>query len=668
MNYLQPYLDYFSAHPGWAITFVFLIAFGEALLIIGLFVPSTAVLVGAGILVGTGQLPFWPVFIAATVGAIAGDQISYWAGRLYGQRLKTFWPLSHYPQLVARGEEFVRGHGGKSIALGRFVPGVKAVVPGIVGMFGMGQIYFASINFASGIIWAAAHVLPGILIGQGLAFAGELSGRLVFVLLILLVSVGFAGYLIRVVVAALSPYLTHGLWRLSRWAGGRPGPFMRRLSRAISPENPRSLLVVVFAAVTFVGAIALINLIVDVVSEDAFSNADVSIFNLMKEMRNAPADELMITLTMLGDTLVMTVLSVTIIVWLMWRRAYRAAIAATIAIVAGKIFVPILKYGIQRARPIELYGGAEQFSFPSGHATMAALIFGILAVLVGHALGRWSRSLVYAMCTVLVVAIAYSRVYLGVHWLSDVLGGLLFGAVMAAAFGIAIEAVPPRRIRPVGLFATSLIAFVLAGAIHVSWSYEEAEDIYAPQPHIVTVSLAQWSSDGWKAIPKRRIDLVGKVGETFLIQYAGSYDALRLAAAERGWSETPKWTWRQSIPYLNPNATLAALPPRPALHEGLKAKITLIRPVSDVEREVLRIFKTDVMIANRDRRVPLYLVSLTRETLRRSLNLYAVPRSVVAKYDERKAVLFEFGKSRRLLVLAENEVNKLRQGLFLAVP
>src|SRR5688500_4755235 len=105
MEYVQSYLDYFSQNPEWAIAVVFLIAFGEALLIIGLFVPSTAVLVGAGILVGTGHLGFWPVFFATAVGAILGDQLSYWAGRLFGERLKTMWPLSHYPQLVATGED-----------------------------------------------------------------------------------------------------------------------------------------------------------------------------------------------------------------------------------------------------------------------------------------------------------------------------------------------------------------------------------------------------------------------------------------------------------------------------------------------------------------------------------------------------------------------------------
>jgi membrane protein DedA with SNARE-associated domain len=57
MEQIQPYLDYFSANPGWALAVVFLIAFGEALLIIGLFVPSTVILVSAGMLVSsrTGQ-------------------------------------------------------------------------------------------------------------------------------------------------------------------------------------------------------------------------------------------------------------------------------------------------------------------------------------------------------------------------------------------------------------------------------------------------------------------------------------------------------------------------------------------------------------------------------------------------------------------------------------
>jgi undecaprenyl-diphosphatase len=667
MNYIQPYLEYFSQNPGWAIAIAFLIAFGEALLIIGLFVPSTAVLVGAGMLVGTGHLEFWPVFLATAAGAIAGDQVSYWAGRLFGERLKTLWPLNHYPQLVARGEDFVRGHGGKSIAIGRFVPGVKAVVPGIVGMLGMGQAYFAVVNFSSGLVWAAAHIFPGILLGTGLALAGELSGRLVFVLLVLLVILAVAGYFIRLAAAGLSPVLGHLLTNISNWAKSKQSRSMRRFGRAVAPDNPRSLLIVLFAAVFITGVIGLVDMATGLMARDAFSNVDVSVFNLMKEMRNAPADEIMITITMLGDGAVLTVVSVVIVAWLAWRRAYRGAIAAAIAIIAGKIFVPVLKYGIQRPRPTELYGGAEMFSFPSGHATMAMLIFGILAVLVSHSMGRWGRAVVYATCGIAVIAIAYSRVYLGAHWISDVAGGLLFGAVMTAAFAVAIEAIPPRRIMPLGLFGAALLAFVVAGVMHVSANYGAAEAAYAPRELTQRIGLAQWQDGGWKRLPPRRIDLAGKTEEVFLAQWAGSLEPLRDALAASGWTETPKWTWRDAIPYLNPNAALAEVLPRPALHEGLKAKLTMVRAESgnNGRRQVVRVYKTNLEVGAGQ---GVYLVSLTDEELRKRFHLYAVPAPLRAAGAEATAMLQSLSASPNLAVVAENTVEESTQALILARP
>jgi membrane protein DedA with SNARE-associated domain/membrane-associated phospholipid phosphatase len=640
LDTIRPFLDFFTANPEWALVIIFLIAMGEALLIIGLFVPSTAVLVGAGALVGTGHLGFWPVIAATAIGCIIGDQVSYWAGRLYGERLKTMWPLHLYPQLVAKGEDFVRQHGGKSIAIGRFVPGVKSVVPGIVGMFGMNQLFFVFVNVTSGIVWSFAHVVPGVLIGQGLAFAGELSGRLLVVLLVLLAVLALAGYAIRLAAAGVSPYLNHLLARVSQWARRKQGRSWQRFARAVAPENPRSVMIVVFAAVAFAGLAALINIAVRAASGAAISNLDISVASLMRESRNAPADEIMTVITMLGDTVVMTALAAAIVLWLVWRKAYRAAWAAGIAIAATKFFELILKFGLQRARPTELaYAGASQYSFPSGHATMAAVIFGILAVLVSHAMGRWSRAVVYAVCGIMVVAIAYSRVYLGAHWLSDVLAGLLFGAVMTAAFGVAIEAIPPRRIRPWGLLATAFVVFFGAGALHVADGYSRSRDFYAmPEPQIL-VPAAQWLDKDWQTLPVRRIDLGGRQGEVFVAQMAGGLDALASAAAAAGWTASPVWTWRDSLPYLNPNAQLAGLPPRPALHEGLKAKLTMIRPApGDEARDVLRVYKTSLAAADGDVYRPVFLVSLTREVKGQGFGLYAIPAAEPAVPEDIAAV------------------------------
>ena len=670
IDYIQPYLDYFTANPEWAIAVIFLIAFGEALLIIGLFVPSTAVLVGAGILVGTGNLEFWPVLIATVSGAIIGDQLSYWAGRMFGTRLKSLWPLNRYPQLVARGEDFVREHGGKSIAIGRFVPGVKAVVPGIVGMLGMSQLFFLFVNVTSGIFWGAAHIVPGILIGEGLAFAGELSGRLLVVLLVLLVLVGVAGYVIRMLAAGVSPYLNHLLGRVSGWARKRKGRSWQRFARAVSPDNPRSVLIVLFAAIIVTCLIASANLAIRAASSDAVSNMDLSIFNLMREIRNAPADGIMIVLTMLGDTVVMLVLALGIVAWLAWRKAYRAALAVIIAIAAAEIFVPVLKYGIQRPRPLELFDGADFFSFPSVHATMAAVVFGILAVLASHSMGRWGRAVVYAGCAAVVVAIGYSRVYLGAHWLSDVLAGFLFGLVIVAAFGVAIEAIPPRRLKPVGLLGASFIVFLTAGSIHVSSGFTRVEELYATPQKQILVPVADWVAKDWAKLPARRIDLAGKPEEVFIAQYAGELEALSAQLIKAGWNATPTWTWRESLPYLNPNATLTELPPRPALHEGLKARLTLIRNPAGAEeqREVLRIYKTDLAAAEGKLYKPIYLLSLTREIRSNGFHLYAIPSLLAAPAADISAFRFVLESSAGLSRLARHERLGDLQDLIVAAP
>jgi undecaprenyl-diphosphatase len=672
MESIQPYLDYFGQHPGWAITLIFLIAFGEALLIIGLFVPSTAVLVGAGMLVGTGHLGFWEVFLATAVGAVLGDQISYWAGRLFGERLKLMWPLNRYPALVAKGEDFVRQHGGKSIAIGRFVPGVKAVVPGIVGMFGMGQIYFLVINVTSGVAWAAAHVFPGMLVGQMLAFAGELSERLLIVLLVLVGLLLVAGWLIRLTVGSMSPWIERMQLSISTWALRRQGRWWRRFGRAVSPENPGSIAIIVFAAVAITALLALIQLVIGVVAQNTLANMDVSIFNMMQNVRNAPADELMVAITMLGDGVVMLALVVAMIAWLLWRRAWRVAIAVGITFLAAKIFVPIMKLWLQTPRPVELYAFSEMFGFPSGHTTTATVTFGMLAVLASRSLGRWGKSVVYAACGIAIIAIAYSRLYLGAHWLSDVLGGFFFGAVMTAAFGIAIETIPPRRIMPAGLTIASLLVFFAVGLVHIDRSFAANVERYAEQNPITQYDLAQWQSGGWAKLPQRRIDLRGRSEEPFIAQWAGNTNSLAAALEANGWNREAPWDWRRGLLYLEPSSELVNLPPRPVLHEGLRADLTFTKPVpgNPGERLVIRVWKTDYQLAEGTLLQSISLVSLTRDKLKKAWSLYAIPSSTPVTDEEKQAIMkvLEAAQGARRVVVAASDKGASATALIQAMP
>ena len=165
----------------WLFVFlVFLVCVGEAVFILGLFVPSTPVLLMAGGIIAEGRLPFWEVYLAAVSGAIIGDALSYAIGHFLKNSIKEVWPFKNHRDLIARGEVFFARHGGKAVFIGRFIPGVKAVIPGIAGIMGMPYGHFTVINVASAFAWAAAHILPGMLLTAWLKSIG-LSLELVIV-------------------------------------------------------------------------------------------------------------------------------------------------------------------------------------------------------------------------------------------------------------------------------------------------------------------------------------------------------------------------------------------------------------------------------------------------------------------------------------------------------
>lgn len=171
-GWLEMLLEQLSGNIWLALLFIFFIAAAEAVFILGLFIPSTPVLLLAGGLIADGRLPFWEIYLVTVFGAVVGDAISYTVGFWLKDRIRTVWPFRNYLHLIDRGEAFFAKHGGKSVFIGRFIPGVKAVVPGVAGMFGMDYRRFSIINITSAFVWAAAHILPGMLLSAWLRSMG----------------------------------------------------------------------------------------------------------------------------------------------------------------------------------------------------------------------------------------------------------------------------------------------------------------------------------------------------------------------------------------------------------------------------------------------------------------------------------------------------------------
>lgn len=162
----QSVADFVHVHQEWAVPVVFALAFGESLAFISLLVPAWAALVAIGALIAANELSFWPVWIAASLGAAAGDWLSYWIGFKLGDAVAHVWPLSRHPDLIPRGEAFVRKWGIPGIFIGRFFGPLRAVVPLVAGIFAMPYWRFQLANVSSAFVWAAVLLTLGDAISQ----------------------------------------------------------------------------------------------------------------------------------------------------------------------------------------------------------------------------------------------------------------------------------------------------------------------------------------------------------------------------------------------------------------------------------------------------------------------------------------------------------------------
>jgi membrane protein DedA with SNARE-associated domain len=154
-------VEFVHLHQAWAVPIVFALAFGESLAFISLLIPAWAALVGIGALISSSHLNFWPIWVAGAVGAALGDWLSYWVGIKLGPPVAHIWPLSRHPELLPRGEAFVKRWGVLAIFIGRFFGPLRASVPLVAGIFRMPYWPFQLANFSSAFVWAAMLLTLG---------------------------------------------------------------------------------------------------------------------------------------------------------------------------------------------------------------------------------------------------------------------------------------------------------------------------------------------------------------------------------------------------------------------------------------------------------------------------------------------------------------------------
>jgi len=435
-------------------------SYGYALLVVlvglesfGIPLPGETALVTAGAFAALGRLNIAGVIIAAAAGAILGDNAGYWLGRKGGIAL-----VHRYGRHVglddgklARVQGFFERHGAKTVFIGRFIALLRSWAAALAGVACMPYHTFTLYNALGGLTWAALFGSLGYVFGRNLPRLERYIGQASLVVVLL-------GALVVL------------LWLGARWFREHRDEIAARVSAAWRrlANDPRfadfrqrhaklwTFVAARFARGEYLGLHLTIGLLVslaglwlfggiteDVIHHDPLTLLDLRLADWFRAHTTPVGVRVASILSLVGSPVAMAALAVAVALLLVRRRWWITLGGWLAAFAGGGVIDWMLKTIIRRPRPTgaAAFLHANSFSFPSGHALGSLIGFGMLAYIV---LAYWPASrrhiaLVVGVAFALILAIGLSRLYLGVHYFSDVAGGYAAGLVWLATCVSGIE-------------------------------------------------------------------------------------------------------------------------------------------------------------------------------------------------------------------------------------
>ncbi|MCG7201007.1 bifunctional DedA family/phosphatase PAP2 family protein [Marinobacter pelagius] len=469
-----------SANPGLLAAALFLTAFIESLAIAGIIVPGVAILFAVAALAGKSGMPLTEALVWAGLGAVAGDSVSFALGRQLQGRLTSVWPLSRYPVLINKGEAFFHRHGGKSVVIGRFIGPIRPIIPMIAGALLMPWRRFLGFNIASAIGWAPAYILPGFLVGSALqseirppahfyAVTGVSLAALFVVYLIMVrfqMGLGEGSRTYRWFERRMRQYeLSHRFWRL--YTNDRPareGEFpLASMLMAVAASG----LLLIWGQLTVHGVL------------EPFNQLTLEWFRQLRQpLLDGPAT----VFTLIGDPWVLFTAALLAVLALAFRGYYAAAMHIVLAAGLTLILVWLLKSTLAIPRPDQVFRPPSSGAFPSGHSAGITVFVTMLASFVAGETRHRKRWQAYVLFSLPLVPVAVSRLYLGVHWFTDIIGGILLGLAITGL----VRASYSRYDRvPIHTDGFTLAALLLWALITIGYLYERlpgALEAYAREP------------------------------------------------------------------------------------------------------------------------------------------------------------------------------------------
>jgi undecaprenyl-diphosphatase len=449
---LQGLLEDISNTLGaWTYLLVGAFAFVETGAFVGLVVPGETVMLLGGAVAGQGAIDIYLLIAVAWFAAWAGDTTSFFIGRRLGRE----FVIRHGPRFGISHERFERveayfdRHGGKTIFIGRFISLVRAFAPFIAGSSGMRYRAFVPYSILGTGLWASAHILIGYFFSRSIETAAKYAGKGAFLLATLIVVVAGTVFLyrhFRVVEnrrAAVRWMDDHALAHWLVVLGRRYRPQLRFLWNRVTPGGTFGLEFTSLMAALAVALFVLIAYVVVIGREPGPTPGDITAMEVVEHLRAGWLTDFSRAFTKLGSGAFVWSLTAVCAALLAARRRW----VEFWVLLTGMVLITIgfheIKAAVDRPRPENALLHPSGSSFPSGHAAYS-VIYVWLAVTIVLRLrpGMARAAAVVGAGVALTILVGLSRVYLGVHYLSDVSGGWALGVAafsFCAAIGLVIS-------------------------------------------------------------------------------------------------------------------------------------------------------------------------------------------------------------------------------------
>jgi membrane protein DedA with SNARE-associated domain len=445
--------DLSNALGAWTYLIVGAFAFAETGAFVGLIVPGETVILLGGAVAGQGAIDIYLLIAIAWFSAWAGDTTSFFIGRRLGREfvLKNGPRFGIGHERFEKVEDYFSRHGGKTIFIGRFISLVRAFAPFIAGSSGMRYRAFVPYSILGTGLWASAHILVGYFFSRSIESAAKYAGRGAFVLattIVVIVAIVTAVRFLRVednrrrIVARIEQHAaTRWLVVLTR----RFRPQLRFLWERVTPGGTFGLEFTSLMAIFAVASFVLVSYTVIVNGAPGPTPGDTTAIEIAEQLRADWLTHFAKVFTHLGSSALTGALAFVAAVLLVARRRWAEFGVLVGGVVLIFVGVHEIKDVVDRPRPGDGLIGVSGSSFPSAHAAYSTFYVWLAVTIVMRLRPGMARgALVVVAGIVLTALVGLSRVYLNVHYLSDVSAGWALGAAsfsLCAAVALTITTV-----------------------------------------------------------------------------------------------------------------------------------------------------------------------------------------------------------------------------------